>query len=170
MANGGTDWWDPGQEQLLKQRKTVQFTRIRDALGPDVHIFPGDDPAETRYLYKDRTILARKTDAPAILAELGLGNADKQDDAPVSGVTTITVPAGSPWANHEVAFNHLDARFGRGFAMPDAVVHVTTTGGCPATEPDPWSGVNPIPAVSADANAGKNKTVLVPTREWTSRW
>jgi hypothetical protein len=162
MANGGTHWWDQGQEQLRRERKAVQFQAIKEALGPEVRIFPDDDdPGGAQYLYKDRIVLTRAQNADEVLGELGLTDQNRSDDDPVPGVTTITVPQGNQWADHKAVFDHLDQRFGPGFAMPDFVVHITTTGGCPAIEPIPWPDVVPDPPLSADANAGDDKTLIV---------
>ena len=165
MANGGTNWWDEGEHERLRERKSHQFKAISDALGDEVHIHPSDDdPGGTEYLYKERTILVRTENAAAVLAELGLQDPQKQDGVPVPGVTTITVPRESEWADHAKVFEHLDRTFKPGFAMPDSVIHITDTGGgCPAHEPVPTARTQPLPARSdgSPADAGLGVTVIV---------
>jgi Subtilase family len=148
-----------------EQRKEKQAKGTRKALrdaGKDVRIHPNNDPSRMEYMFEADVVLVRDGDVDAVrraLHQLGHDNWTFKRNTPIKGVATLPVPAGT---DVDALCSEIDGAAGvDGIAMPDHVVHITTAGCCPATEPV-RSGPNPDPAVSTDPVAdGRNVTVVV---------
>lgn len=148
-------WWEPGNEELSRDRKKVQLELIIAAfrsLKPpvDVRAYPPDRPLEEAiYLYREGTILTRDVDAPRVAGTLGLQLSDKREqdgDRAVAGLYVIRIPGDRSTAD---VLDELDAALGAGVATPDHVLHITTSSCCPATEPLPSAGA-PQPGINPD--------------------
>jgi len=165
MSPYGPDdnWWDDDKEDLRRERYAEQVRLIRDALrnrGRDIQVASDtEELADTRYLYRNDTILTSDADAPRVRRLLNLPDSpDKRADDvpdPINGLTVLRV---SDPADQVVRM--VDQALGRGVARYDTVIHVSPASYCPATEPMPARN-GPDPAINPNANAGQGVRVAV---------
>lgn len=164
-------WWERDQTDLQRSRLRQQVRMIKDALEADgnvkIGIYPDTgDLADMEYMYRLGTVLTRDADAARVHDVLGLPfSYDKRTSGmadPISGLHPIRLPQGDDFMTVDV-FDRLDKALGPGVATPEHVVHVTTSSGCPATEPEPATGA-PIPAIrNPPANPHPVRVAVVDT-------
>ena len=157
-------WWEPGKEQLRRERYAEQIRLIREALrnsGKQVGLSPWVDEDhldEVEFLYRADTVLTSDADASRVRQVLGLTpTEDKHDEGlpdPINGLTVLRVPDASQ------AVEQVDRAIGKGVVRYDTVVHVSPYSFCPATEPEP-ARKGPEPKPNSNGGAGLGVRVAV---------
>lgn len=157
-------WWEPGKEQLRRERYAEQIRLIREALrnsGKQVGLSPWVDEDhldEVEFLYRADTVLTSDADASRVRQVLGLApTEDKHDEGlpdPINGLTVLRVPDASQ------AVEQVDRAIGKGVVRYDTVVHVSPYSFCPATEPEP-ARKGPEPKPNSNGGAGLGVRVAV---------
>jgi subtilisin family serine protease len=141
MTEQSAPWWE--NRELARERLRRHVEIIQGAR-PEVAAASGesDDVADLTHMHREGVILVRDGD----LAHVSGLVPGAVEASLINGITMYRPRD----LDTETALQRIDAALGVGIATPDHVVHVTSTSGaCPATEPDAVD-LPPYPAVNED--------------------
>ena len=163
-------WWASGQQSQQQQRLIQQIQKIKPEFpaGGGIRVYPNDaQPAGMQFMYRERTLLTRTSNAPMVLQALGLSPSAASVNPDLPDLTSIALPNTPAFANLKAVIDRVaqDPNAGPGLAHPDHVIHISGTGGsCPATEPVPalqWSTPRPTRQNPAHPGTGAGVKVAV---------
>jgi subtilisin family serine protease len=146
MSESVRPWWADRELQRARLRRHVEIiTEARPSVA--VATSGSDDLADMDHMYRREAVLIRDADLDRVSAVVP----GEVDDSLINGITSYRLRDG----NTEAALRAIEERLGVGVATPDHVVHVSpsSTGACPATEPEVADRGVPFPAVNTDSES-----------------
>jgi hypothetical protein len=141
MTEQSAAWWE--NRELARARLRTHVEIIQNAR-PEVAVAtgPSNDVADLSHMHREGVILVRDGDLSRVSALIP----GAVEASLINGVTMYRPRD----LDTETALQRVDAALGVGVATPDHVVHVTSTSGaCPATEPEAVN-LPPYPALNED--------------------
>lgn len=178
-------WWpahpsrDPdSNEQLDREIARFQLRLVEEAMGSDgVGGIPfGPKTDESAYLAHPGRILCRTADLDRLDGFFRERSKDyefrERETREVAGdLVTYLLPVRrrDRVRDSTQTLREMEEAMGTDVARPDHIVHVTPRGGgklCPATEPELPLGKGPVPALTADQDAGLGVRVSVVDTGW----
>ena len=127
-------------------------------------VYPAEFTDSVDYLYRERHLLVRDADLQRVQDIVPSDPVRHKDN--LRGVTLVQFKPEETRSVEDVLIE-IDERLGEGVATPDHVFYITSTGSCPATEPEMVpAGAQPDPGVSTEPCDGHGVLVSVLDSGW----